>query len=109
MPASPFFGRVVAGLLLLATPLLRAHGDDQLLIDALTEELAKAPEADLFIRRDELIRHLKEWSRAEADYAAAERLTPQPTSLDFFRAALPIAVTGSGPSASHPLVQIVTP
>lgn len=76
----------MAGLLLLATPLLRAHGDDQLLIDALTEELAKAPEAALFIRRGELFRHLQEWAKAEADLAAAARMEPKLALVDFFRA-----------------------
>lgn len=63
-----------------------AHGDDQLLIDALTEELAKKPDADLLIRRGELFRHHQEWARAEADLIAAAKLDPALTLIDFFRA-----------------------
>jgi predicted Zn-dependent protease len=69
-------------------PAVRAHGDDQLLIDALTEELAKAPEADLFIRRGELFRHHQEWTKAAADFGAAARLDPNLEVVDFFRARL---------------------
>lgn len=77
------------GLLLLGgSPRAHAHGDDQLLIDALTEELAKAPEADLFIRRGELYRHHQQWDKAEADLVAAAKLDPALTLVDFFRARL---------------------
>jgi predicted Zn-dependent protease len=72
----------------LGGPAARAHGDDQLLIDALTEELAKAPEADLYIRRAELFRHHDEWAKAEADLIAAGRLEPTLALVDFFRARL---------------------
>jgi predicted Zn-dependent protease len=65
---------------------VNAHGDDQLIIDALTEELAKAPEADLFIRRGELFRHHEEWAKAEADFVSAARLEPKLAIVDFFRA-----------------------
>jgi predicted Zn-dependent protease len=65
---------------------ISAHGDDRVLIDALTEELAKAPDAELFIRRGELYRHLQQWALAEADYAAAARLAPKLAIVDFFRA-----------------------
>ena len=78
----------VTGFLAVTTPCARAHGDDQLLIDALTEELAKAPEADLFIRRGELFRHHQEWEKAAADFAAAARLEPKLAVVDFFRARL---------------------
>ncbi len=67
---------------------IRAHGDDQLLIDALTEELAKAPEADLFIRRGELFRHHQEWAKAAADFESAAKLEPRLGIIDFFRARL---------------------
>jgi superkiller protein 3 len=70
------------------SPGARAHGDDQLLIEALTEELAKAPDADLFLRRGELFRHHQEWSKASADFEAAIRLDPTLTVVDFFRARL---------------------
>lgn len=79
-------GIVCVGILLAAVSPLHAHGDDQLLIDALTEELAKKPEADLFIRRGELFRHHSEWAKAEADFLAAARLEPQLALVDFFRA-----------------------
>jgi predicted Zn-dependent protease len=77
-----------SGMLVLITPAARAHGDDQLLIDALTEELTKAPEADLFIRRGELFRHHQEWSKAGDDFAAAARLEPKLEVVDFFQARL---------------------
>lgn len=57
-----------------------------MLIEALTAELAKTPDADLFIRRGELFRHQQEWAKAEADYAAAERLDPAIAAIDYFRA-----------------------
>jgi tetratricopeptide (TPR) repeat protein len=78
----------VTGVLAATSPCVHAHGDDQLLIDALTEELAKAPEADLFIRRGELFRHHQEWEKAAADFAAAARLEPKLAVIDFFRARL---------------------
>src|SRR5215210_2200183 len=64
----------------------RAHGDDELVLEALTAELARAPDAETYLRRAELLRHLQQWSRAEADYIAAARLAPQLASVDFFRA-----------------------
>ncbi|MGH7959281.1 MAG: hypothetical protein ACREH8_20050, partial [Opitutaceae bacterium] len=58
-PIAPW---LLGGALFVALPAtLPAHGDDQLLIDALTEELAKALDADPFIRRGELFRHHREW------------------------------------------------
>ncbi len=87
---------MMAGGLIFA-PALHAHGDDQLLIEALTEELAKAPEADLFIRRGELFRHHQEWAKAEADFSAAARLEPSLVVVDFFRAR---TLLESGASAS---------
>jgi predicted Zn-dependent protease len=81
---------LVVGAVLLGTPALplHAHGDDQLLIDALTEELTKAPDADLFIRRGELFRHHQEWDKAAADFTAAARLEPKLEIVDFFRGRL---------------------
>jgi tetratricopeptide (TPR) repeat protein len=70
---------------LMPAPVL-AHGDDRVLIDALTEELAKTPEAELYVRRGELYRHLQEWALAETDYAAAARLDPNLLIVDYFRA-----------------------
>lgn len=84
--ASMLAALLVSGLLLGVGPAMWAHGDDQMLIDALTEELARAPEADLFIRRGELFRHHREWAKAEADYLAAARLDPDLAMVDFFRA-----------------------
>ncbi|HEY1110576.1 MAG TPA: tetratricopeptide repeat protein [Opitutaceae bacterium] len=78
-----------AGLLALALawPVrLAAHGADQPLLDALTEEIARAPEADLHIRRGELHRHHQEWDKAEADLAAAARLEPRRAVIDLLRA-----------------------
>jgi len=74
------------GFLLAGEPVAHAHGDDHLLIEALTEELAKSPEADLFIRRGELFRHHSEWAKAETDFLAAARLDPSLAIVDFFRA-----------------------
>jgi len=77
-------------MLLAALPVaplsVHAHGDDLLLIEALTEELTKKPDADLFIRRGELYRHHQEWAKAEADLLAATKLDPSLTLIDFFRA-----------------------
>ena len=86
-PLSWRHGRALA-VTLLSLGSLHAHGDDQLLIDALTEELAKAPEADLFIRRGELFRHHEEWDKAEADFAAAAKREPGLAIVDFFRSRL---------------------
>lgn len=80
--------RRVTGWLLaavLAGP-LGAHGDDQRVLELLTAELAQAPDADLHLRRGELYRHLREWERAEADYAAAARLAPELAVIHYFRA-----------------------
>ena len=65
---------------------LGAHGDDQRVLELLTAELAQAPDADLHLRRGELYRHLREWERAEADYAAAARLAPELAVIHYFRA-----------------------
>jgi tetratricopeptide (TPR) repeat protein len=74
------------GLLACIAPALHAHGDDQVVIEALTEELAKAPEPDLFIRRGELYRHQQQWEKADADFIAAAKLDPTLTLVEFFRA-----------------------
>jgi predicted negative regulator of RcsB-dependent stress response len=92
----------VTGFLVVTTPSAYAHGDDQVLIDALTEELAKAPEADLFIRRGELFRHHQEWTKADADFVAAARLEPKLTIVDFFRARL--MLESGAPEKARPLV-----
>lgn len=65
---------------------LGAHGDDQRVLELLTAELARAPDADLYLRRGELHRHLRDWERAEADYAAAARLAPELALVAYFRA-----------------------
>jgi predicted Zn-dependent protease len=93
----------VSGLLVATTPGARAHGDDQLLIDALTEELAKAPEADLFIRRGELFRHHQEWAKAEADFLAAARLEPKLAVVDYFRARL--LLEAGTPEKAQPFIE----
>ena len=80
--------RLSAVLLGVASLRIYSHGDDQLIIDALTEELAKAADADLFIRRGELFRHHQEWAKATADFDAAARLEPKLQVVDFFRARL---------------------
>ncbi len=79
-------------LLLLALSLagwlgdVRGHGDDQALIEALTDQLQKAPEAEVYVRRGELHRHQQEWEKAEADFTAAARLDPAFVLVDYFRA-----------------------
>jgi predicted Zn-dependent protease len=92
-----------AVLLALACLDVRAHGDDQLLIDALTEELAKAPDADLFIRRGELFRHHQEWEKSAADFTAAARLEPKLEIVDFFRARL--LLEAGEPSKARPFIE----
>jgi predicted Zn-dependent protease len=90
-------------VLLIGSPVVYPHGDDQLLIDALTEELAKTPEADLFIRRGELFRHHEEWAKAEADFTAAAKLEPKLAIVDFFRARL--WLEAGQPGKAQPLVE----
>lgn len=92
----------VIGLLVCAAPQLRAHGDDQALIDALTEQLGKAPEADLYVRRGELYRHQQLWDKADADFASAARLDPTLTLVDFFRARMQLE--SGAPAKALPLV-----
>jgi predicted Zn-dependent protease len=94
---------VAAVLLGVASPQIRAHGDDQLLIDALTEELAKKPDADLFIRRGELFRHHQEWEKAGADFIAAARLEPKLEIVDFFRARL--LLEAGEPAKAQPFIE----
>jgi predicted Zn-dependent protease len=93
---------VSALLLGVASMQVRAHGDDQLLIDALTEELAKTPEADLYIRRGELFRHHEEWKKAGADFEAAARLEPKLQVVDFFRARL--LLESGEPAQARPFI-----
>lgn len=81
---------------------LHAHGDDQVLIEALTEELAKAPDADLFIRRGELFRHHQEWAKAEADLVAAAKLDPSLTLVDYFRAR--VLLESGAPQKAEPFL-----
>jgi predicted Zn-dependent protease len=90
-------------LLIVTTPRADAHGDDQQLIDALTEELAKAPEADLFIRRGELFRHHQEWAKAGADFELAARLEPKLEVVDFFRARL--LLEAGEPAKAQPFIE----
>ena len=89
-------------LLVLALPRVLAHGDDQVLIEALTEELAKKPDADLFIRRGELFRHHQEWQKAGADFEAAAALEPKLEVVDFFRARL--LLEAGEPAKAKPLI-----
>lgn len=94
---------LAGALLALAAPIGHAHGDDQLLIEALTEELTKSPEADLFIRRGELFRHHQEWAKADADFVAAARLDPQLTLVDFFRAR--VLLESGAPAKAQPFIE----
>ena len=68
---------------------LQAHSMDPALfpsmIEALTAELAKSPEPDLFIQRGELHAHRKEWKKADADFAAAAGLDPQRLVINLLR------------------------
>jgi len=82
---------------------LKAHGDDHLVIEALTEELIRAPEADLFIRRGELFRHQQEWAKADADFLAAAKLDPKLTLIDFFRART--WLEAGEPAKAQPLIE----
>ncbi len=96
--------RALVACIALALPsVLLAHGEDQPLLDALTEELAKAPEADLFIRRGELYRHHQEWDKAEADLAAAARLDPKLKLIEFLRARL--MLESGAPAKAQPLIE----
>lgn len=81
--------RLHAALCLLAV-VLRAHGDDQAMIrqimEAISAELAKAPDADLFLRRGELHRHNQDWAKADADFVAAAQLAPKRAAIAYLRA-----------------------
>jgi predicted Zn-dependent protease len=92
----------LATLLAALAPAAFAHGDDTLIIEALSEELAKAPEADLFIRRGELYRHHQEWAKAEADFIAAAKLDPALTLVNFFRAR--VLLESGAPAQAEPFL-----
>lgn len=89
--------------LILSVSSALGHGDDQALIDALTDELAKAPDADLFIRRGELYRHHEEWAKAAADFESAAKREPTLTIVDFFRARL--LLESGQPEQATPLIE----
>jgi predicted Zn-dependent protease len=93
---------VLGFLILMPGQPAHAHGDDLFLIEALTEELEKAPEPDLYIRRGELFRHHQEWALAEADFIAAAKLEPKLAVVDFFRARL--LLESGFPEKAHPIV-----
>lgn len=100
----PFRRSLMVGAFLLCSILSAwAHGDDQQVIDDLTEEIARAPEADLYIRRAEIYRHLEDWPNAEADYAMAARLAPRLALIDFYRARLLLEAGEAG--RAWPLVE----
>lgn len=102
--ASPGSGKLAGlSLLLLATAVLRGHGDDQRLLDALTEEIARAPAADLYLRRGELHRHHREWFKAEADFIAARKLDATLTIVDYFRAR--VLLEAGAPEKARPFLE----
>jgi predicted Zn-dependent protease len=84
-------------------PSLRAHGNDQLVIDALTEEIAQAPAAELFLRRGELYRHQEQWVKAEADYVSAEKLDPSLTIVSYFLAR--VHLDAGAPAKAAPIAE----
>lgn len=85
------------------TQSLQAHGDDLRLIEALTEELDKVPDADLFIRRGELFRHHQEWAKAEADLIAAAKLDPELAIVDYFLAR--VLLESGAPQKAEPFLE----
>jgi tetratricopeptide (TPR) repeat protein len=95
------------GGLLASNVALNAHSTDPALfptmIQAFTEELAKAPETDLFIQRGELYMHCREWAKAEADFAAAAQLDPQRLSIGFQRARA--LLEGGEPARARPFIE----
>jgi len=97
------FGCLILSAVLAVPPPARGHGDDQLLIDALTQELAKTRQAGLFIRRGELFRHLRQWENAQADYGAAAQLEPGLVIVDFFRARA--RLESGEPGSARPLIE----
>lgn len=105
-------GRRLTSILLGATLLLfgaipaQGHGDDSLVIEALTLEISRAPDANLYIRRGELFRHQQAWAKADADFLAATRLAPDLTNLDFFRARN--WLEAAEPQQALPLIQRFT-
>lgn len=80
-----------------------AHGDDQVMIEALTEQLLKAPEAELYLRRGELHRHLQAWEKADTDFVSAGRLDPALVLVDYFRARA--LLEAGAPARALPLVE----
>jgi predicted Zn-dependent protease len=95
------------GGLLASNLVLRAHSNDPALfpamIQAFTEEIAKAPETDLFIQRGEIYMHTRAWAKAEADFAIAAHRDPQRLSIRFLWAR---ALLESGqPAKALPLVE----
>lgn len=80
---------------------LTAHGADQPLFDALAEEIARGPEADLYIRRGELHRHHQEWDKAEADLAAAAKLEPKRAVISLLRARVQHEAGAPGKARDH--------
>lgn len=95
---------VLAGLLVFPAALC-AHGDDQAMIrqimEAISEELAKAPDADLFIRRGELHRHNQDWAKADVDFVAAAQLAPKRVAIAYLRART--FLDARQPEKAHPL------
>lgn len=93
----------ISALAIVSGAALRAHGDDQKLIDALTEELARTPDAALHLRRGELHRHQREWFKAEADFIAARKLDPSLTIVDYFRAR--VLLEAGAPEKARPFIE----
>lgn len=100
--------RVLGALLAMwaSSTVAQSHGNDPAMfpamIQAFTEELAKAPDADLFIQRGEIYLHLREWTKAEADFAAAGRLDPQRVITSILHARA--LIDGGRPAAARPLI-----
>jgi len=66
-----------------------AHGDVHGQIEAVTQEIEKAPRnAELFLRRGELNRVHGDWDAAQADYAYAQALDPGLSVIDLARGRL---------------------
>lgn len=94
---------IAAGFLHVGAVSLPAHGDDHLVIEALTEELERVPDANLFIRRGELLRHHQEWAKADADFLAAATLDPKLALIDFVRART--WLEAGEPTKAQPLIE----
>ena len=70
----------------LMSQLVLAHGPLQEQIAKVTEQIKQNPnDASLYLKRGELYRHHRDWSKALADYNFTGKLAPERVEVDFAR------------------------